>query len=204
MRKPQVLVAVVVLSVALPVWAGYLEDHAAAQAVMQQTTERLFARLSAEAKVYAEDERRLHAMLEEVVLPAVDMQLFSRLALGANWKGASNPQKQRFVKGIQSMLLKSYGKTLLLLLPDVQIEHMSPSPDAPRGKYQLVRTKVVTSENKPPVSIDYTLINREGWKVFDIIVNGTSLARQFRAGFDQEIREVGLEALIERLDKFDS
>ena len=201
-RALRVLVAAAALSVALPTWGEQSDDYAAARAVMQQTTERLLERLRVEAKAYAEDEERLYAVIEEIVLPAVDMQRISRLVLGKHWKTANPSQQQRFVAGFQSMLMKSYGRTLLML-PGMRIEYET-VPGASNKKYQVVRSRVITSDNKPPVSIDYALAAREGWKVFDIIVNGTSMARQFRDGFDQEIRETGFEALLERIGKFNS
>ncbi len=191
------------IAVVLLPGVGQADDNAAARAVMQQTTERLLERLHAEDKLYHEDEQRLYAMLEEVVLPVVDMRLISRLALGGHWKAASESQQQRFVENFRSMLMKSYGKTLLLL-SDVKIEYETPAPGKPQKKYQIVRTKMITSDNKPPLGISYSLIDREGWKVFDIIIDGTSIAKQFRSGFDQEIRETGFDALLDRLSKFDA
>ncbi len=191
---------------ALSAWvgpAGAGDDYAAARAVMQQTTERLLKRLHAEADVYHTDEQRLYRMLEEVVVPAVDMRLISRLVLGAHWDAADALQQQRFVKVFQSMLMKSYGKTLLLM-SDIRVEYEPPLSGEPRKKYQVVRTKVMASSNKPPLSISYSLVDREGWKIFDIIIDGASIARQFRVGFDREIREVGFEALLGRLGKFGS
>ncbi len=179
------------------------DDNAAARAVMQQTTERLLERLHAEDELYHEDEQRLYAMLEEVVLPVVDMLQFSKLVLGKHWKAADESQQQRFVENFQSMLMRSYGKTLLLL-PDIKIEYETPVPGKPQNKYQIVRTKMLTSDNKPPVGISYALADREGWKVFDINIDGTSLVKQFRGSFDQEIRETGVDALLDRLSKFDA
>ena len=197
MKRLCVLITAVMLS------AGVVcaDGHAAARLVMQQAIDRLTQRLDAEAEMYAEDEQRLYLMLEEEVLPVVDMHLIGRLVLGRHWKTAGEAQKKDFIRYFRSMLMKSYGKTLLLL-DDFKVEYEPPLPDDMNKKYQIVRTKVVTSSNRPPLSINYSLIEREGWKMFDIIIDGTSIARQFRTGFDREIREVGLDALIARLSQF--
>ena len=203
MRKMHVLMVAMLLPLCVAQADDNVADYIAAQAVMQRATQQLLDRLKTHFKTYAEDEQRFYRMLEEVVLPVIDMRLISRLVLGAHWKTVNDLQKERFVKNFQMVLMKSYGKTLLLL-PDIHIEYM-PSPareeNQSRKKHQIVNTKIMTSDNKPPLSVNYALKNREGWKVFDIIIDGTSIVRQFRDGFDQEIREVGFNALLERLGK---
>ncbi len=201
-KRMEKLSGALVFAVVLPVCVAQADDAVAARSAMQQVTEQLLARLHTELKTYLEDEKRLYAMLEEVVLPTVDMPLLSRLVLGNHWKTASEFQKRHFVEKFQTMLIRSYGKTLLLL-PDIRIEYEPLAPDEPSKKYQVVRTKVIASDNRAPLSISYSLINREGWKVFDIIIDGSSIARQFRNGFDQEIRETGFDALVARLSQFD-
>ncbi len=182
---------------------GRADGYAEARSAMQQVTDRLLARLHAEEEKYQGDEARLYKMIEDVVLPVIDVRLFSRYALGEYWKSASEPQKQRFIGGFQSMLVKSYGKQLLLL-SDIEIE-VVPDPSLSAGKkYQIVRTKAMLKGNSTPLSVDYLMMDRGGWKVFDIIIDGTSMIKQFRGSFAQEIKETGFEALLARLDGFDS
>lgn len=177
------------------------DDYAEARGVMQQVTDRLLERLRTEDKKYEQDEAHLYEVIENVVLPVVDVRLFSRYALGGHWKSASEPQKLRFIEGFQSMLMKSYGKQLLLL-SDIEIV---PDPSFSAGKkYQVVRTRAILKGNNAPLSVDYLMMNRGEWKVFDIIIDSTSMIKQFRGSFDQEIKETGFEALLVRLDKFDS
>ena len=177
--------------------------YAEAQAVMQRTTRQLLNHLREHIKDYSENEELLYMMLRETVLPVVDTRLISRLVLGTHWKTASKSQQERFAASFQAALIRNYGKALLLL-PDIRIEYIPAAPgERPRKKYQVVRTKVMTSTNQAPLSINYSMINRQGWKVFDIIIDGTSIAKQFRDGFDQEIRETGFEALLMRLENAD-
>lgn len=180
---------------------GLADDYAEARNVMQQATDRLMERLRAEDEKYRQDEVRLYALIRDVVLPVIDVRLFSRYALGEHWKNSSETQKQRFVQGFQSMLIKSYGKQLLLLSG---IEVTSDPPASTKKKYQIVRTRAMLKGNSTPLSIDYLMMNREGWKIVDIIIDSTSMIKQFRGSFGQEIKETGFEALLARLDKFDS
>ena len=192
------LVAVASLATGASLAAGVAraDDAAAAQAVMERTTGRLLEQLHTNAKVYQEDKQRLYAMLEEVVLPVVNVRLISRLTLGPHWKTAGEDQREKFVRFFPAMLMKTYGD--LLLLSRVKILYEPRKPVITGKKYQIVKTRVLTDDGQTPLSMDYSLIDRgEGWQVFDMVGS-------LRSGFDKEIQETGFEALLERLSKFDS
>ena len=49
--------------------------------------------------------------------------------------------------------------------------------------------------------MDYELVKRQaGWLVFNVVIEGVSYVRNFRAEFDSEIRASSLEAVIKRLE----
>ena len=51
------------------------------------------------------------------------------------------------------------------------------------------------------MSVDYELVKRKaGWLVFNVVIEGVSYVRNFRAEFDSEIRSSSLDAVIERLE----
>ena len=52
-----------------------------------------------------------------------------------------------------------------------------------------------------PVPVDYKLRKTAaGWKAWDVIIEGISYVQNFRADFDTEIGQKGLEATIKRLE----
>ena len=49
--------------------------------------------------------------------------------------------------------------------------------------------------------MDYELVERKaGWLVFNVVIEGVSYVRNFRAEMDSEIRETSLDAVIARLE----
>ncbi|MEJ2258812.1 MAG: ABC transporter substrate-binding protein, partial [Woeseiaceae bacterium] len=51
------------------------------------------------------------------------------------------------------------------------------------------------------VSVDYELVRRKaGWLVFNVVIEGVSYVRNFRAELDSEIKGSSLDAVIERLE----
>lgn len=56
-------------------------------------------------------------------------------------------------------------------------------------------------EDGTKVSVDYELVRRNaGWLVFNVIIEGVSYVRNFRAELDAEIKGSSLDAVIERLE----
>ena len=46
------------------------------------------------------------------------------------------------------------------------------------------------------------LLRADGrWRVYDVVIEGVSFASTYRTSFEQEIRQVGIDGLIERLDE---
>jgi len=73
-----------------------------------------------------------------------------------------------------------------------------------RGDATKKRTRVRSSvalDDGTKVSVDYELVKRKaGWLVFNVVIEGVSYVRNFRAELDSEIRATSLDAVIERLE----
>ena len=73
-----------------------------------------------------------------------------------------------------------------------------------RGDDKKKRTRVrstVALDDGSTVSVDYELVKRKaGWLVFNVVIEGVSYVRNFRAELDSEIRASSLEAVIQRLE----
>ena len=74
-----------------------------------------------------------------------------------------------------------------------------------RGDASKPRTKVrstVRLNDGTKVSVDYELVKREsGWLLFNVVIEGVSYVRNYRAELDSEIRSSSLNAAIERLEQ---
>ena len=181
------------------------DELMAAQQVMQRTTDELLRRLNVNFELYVKDARSLYQMIEEVVLPVIDIETFARLTLGKHWQSLGKVQRRGFIESFQSMLIRTYGKRLLLTvdIKNLKIEYIAKEKSDSGKKYQVVGTRVVFGGSETPLSVSYSLIKQDGWRVFDIIIDGTSMARQLRSAYVTEIEESGFDALLERLQKAD-
>jgi phospholipid transport system substrate-binding protein len=69
------------------------------------------------------------------------------------------------------------------------------------AKTVLVKTQILQSGGQP-IAVNYRLAREaEAWKVYDIVIESVSLVTNYRGQFSQEIRQNGLDSLIEKLVK---
>ena len=64
----------------------------------------------------------------------------------------------------------------------------------------FVKSKYIMASGD--IEVNYRLIRKdEGWKVYDIIFDGISLMKNYRADFRQHVNKSGVESLIDNLRK---
>ena len=72
---------------------------------------------------------------------------------------------------------------------------------APTDTDVTVRNQYL-SPGRPPVGVEYSMRKTpEGWKIYDITIEGVSLVLTYRAEFEQISRTSGIDGLIKRLQE---
>ncbi len=190
-------VAALVLVHSTPVYAvGSVEEP---QALIKNTTIKMFAKLKAEKKALDKDPELIYGMVSSIVLPHFDFISMSKWVLGRNWRTASRAQKIGFIKAFRELLVRTYS-VALLEYTDNKIRYKPFRGDLAQNDV-AVKTQVEAGSGGP-VDINYRLHKgKRGWKVYDISVEGVSLIANYRTSFASEVRQKGLDALITRLQK---
>jgi phospholipid transport system substrate-binding protein len=68
--------------------------------------------------------------------------------------------------------------------------------------WSLVQTTLVDQKTNGQLPIEYWLVHKgQRWAVFDVIVEGVSLARNYRAQFDQIIQSSSYDTLLQRVKR---
>lgn len=146
----------------------------------------------------AADRQALYALIDEILLPRFDRRFAAQVVLAKHWRTASDEQKNRFIEGFYHALVRRYADGVLEFDPD----RITVLPY--RGDDTKKRTKVRTTvllDDGSKAAVDYDLVKREsGWLVFNVVVEGVSYVRNFRAELDAEIRESSLDEVISRLE----
>lgn len=143
------------------------------------------------------DMRKISALAEEKILPHFDFERMSRMVLGKNWSKATKEQQQQFVVEFRSLLVRTYASALTKYRNQT-IEY-KPLRAQPTDTDVVVRTQIVQPGGQP-LPIDYSLVKKDdGWKVYDVTIEGVSLVTNYRGQFATEVRQSGMDGLIQRL-----
>lgn len=143
------------------------------------------------------DMRKITALAEEKILPHFDFERMSRMVLGKHWSKASKEQQQQFITEFRSLLIRTYASALSKYRNQT-IEY-KPMRAQPSDTDVTVRTQIVQPGGQP-LPIDYSLIKRDdGWKVYDVVIEGVSLVTNYRGQFSTEVKQSGMDGLIQRL-----
>ncbi|WP_018175364.1 MULTISPECIES: phospholipid-binding protein MlaC [unclassified Thioalkalivibrio] len=170
--------------------------------IIKQSIDEVYEKLRSNEDRAQEDPDFVIGVIEDKILPGVDVEGMSRLVLARHWRDASSEQRERFTKAFKNTLLQAYGVQLADHLDkDIRvIERRSRQDD----RMAVVATEIVMGSGQSNLQVNYRLrpVNGE-WKVFDVEAEGLSFVGNFRNRFNEEINRNGLDALIERLEDGD-
>lgn len=169
------------------------------QLVQQTATSMLDAVASRKAELQ-KDPPALYKLVGDTLLPHFDFARASQLVLGLNWRNATDAQKKAFQDAFYKYLVHSYADALLK--GDYSGHNIQVDPYRPGGNpdQATVKTRVLR-DNGPPVQVDYVLERTpDGWKAFDVVIEGISYVLNYRNQFAPEIQQKGLDELIKRLN----
>ncbi len=144
------------------------------------------------------DRAALYVLIDEVLLPRFDRKFAAQVVLAKHWRTASAEQRERFIDAFYQALLRKYADGLLEFEQDRVT--VLPFRGDLKGKRSKVRSTVLLNDGSK-VAVDYDLVKREsGWLLFNVVIEGISYVRNFRAELDSEIRSSSLDAVIARLE----
>jgi phospholipid transport system substrate-binding protein len=168
------------------------------QELVENSAKRMLAELDKNRPVYAKDPAKLDALVANVLLPNFDSEYSARLVLGQTWRTATPEQRKRFVDAFYHSLLRNYGTALLNFTADKFV--ILPYKGDPSDATATVRTEVKKSSGEN-VPVNFSLRKTpEGWKAWDVVIEGISYVKSFRTDFGAEIQQKGLDEVINRLE----
>ena len=143
------------------------------------------------------DEEFLRDKMNSSVMPKLDIKLMSKIILGKKiWTEMSESQKDDFVEAFQYRMTSTYMKSITAF--DGEKVIFLPYEPGKRENIAYVKSKYLIPGGD--IAVDYRLIKKsEEWKVYDIIFDGISLMKNYRADFREHVSQNGIESLITSL-----
>lgn len=174
-----------------------MASEEAPDALIERLSNEVLETIRKDPQLRAGDTARINALIDEKVLPYVDFEKMTRLAVGRGWRQASEAQRTQLVEGFRTLLIRTYSGALSEV-KDQKIE-MLPLRMNPGDPYVLVRSKVLNPGTEA-VQLDYRLEKTAaGWKIFDINVLGIWLVANYKNQFASTINTSGIDGLIKQL-----
>jgi phospholipid transport system substrate-binding protein len=154
--------------------------------------------LDAHRAEYQKDRKKVRELVDKNMLPYFDTAHSAQLVLAKHWRTATPEQRKRFVEAFYQSLLQNYGEALLEFTPDRL--RILPFQGKPEDTVVTVRSEV-RRDNGTRVPVNYSLRKTpQGWKAYDVTIEGVSYVKSFRTDFASEIEQKGLDAVITRLE----
>jgi phospholipid transport system substrate-binding protein len=173
------------------------QDLGPEQLVKKMTAEVMEA-IKSDKQLAAGDRQKALKLAEEKILPHVDFEEATRLAVGRAWAQATPEQKKRLVQEFRNMLVRTYSNAIGAY--EGQQMKVMPVRMKPGDTEVTVHNQFVRPGAPKPVLVDYTMRKTDkGWKIYDIVVEGVSLVLTYRSEFDAIAKQDGIDGLIKRL-----
>ena len=134
------------------------------------------------------------AALEKVIAKRFDYEEMGKRTLGRTWKKLNAAQQKEFVELFQEFLSNTYAGNV----DGYSGERVEYIKERRKGKFAEVQTKVISEKSE--VRLDYRLLkNSNSWRVYDVVIDGVSLVKNFRGQFARIIKATGFQGLLEKL-----
>jgi phospholipid transport system substrate-binding protein len=167
--------------------------------MLEGVARTMLKELDANRAEYRKDSTKIDALVEKDLLPHFDTEYAARLVLGQHWRDATPEQRKRFISAFYHSMIANYGKSLVDFTGDrlkVFPTKMGSDPDR-----MTVRTEV-KRDNGSIVPVNYSMHRGpDGWKAWDVVIDGISYVKSFREDFGSEIDQKGLDEVITRMEK---
>jgi len=177
---------------------GAADGQPGPREIVQEISGEVLEALQADHERFKADPKALASVVRRHLVPAFDTTYSARLILGRHGRGATKQQISDFAKGVVELLVERYAVGLIDFNSEEQIEIM-PAKGKGSDKLTRVHTRVKLGGGKF-APVDYAFHKtEEGWRVFDVSVEGISYVTTYRSQFAKEIQSKGLQAVIDRL-----
>lgn len=191
----------ILLALAFSSWQLQAQSVDAKQppaAFIEQVTAQTLDVVKKDKAAQAGDRTAIERLIDQYVLPYVNFEKTTRLATGRHWRDASEKQRADLVDAFKGTLIRTYSGSLDNV-DNLSAINVGPFRGDPSANDVVVRSTIV-QRNGPEVAVDYRMENTpQGWKIYDLNVEGIWLIQNYRNQFSQVINQKGFDGLIETL-----
>jgi len=171
----------------------------APDALAKSVTDEVLAIVRADKEIQSGNRRKVLDLVEAKIVPHFNFTHMTQLAMGRNWRQASPEQQKVLVEQFRALLVRTYTAAFTQYRNET-VEYR-PARMRP-GDTDVVVQSFINRPGGQPVAVDYSMEKTgEGWKVYNVKIEGVSLVENYRNTFNTEIQKSGVEGLIRTLSE---
>lgn len=161
---------------------------------VRQTVEGVISLLTDERYKAEEQHEVRRQFIVEVIDRRFNFELMSQLALGDTWAERSKAEQTEFTRLFSDLLKTTYIRRI----ESYSDEKVSFDKQVIKNDLGMVYTSF--QKNNSEFSLIYKLKKAENdWYVYDVIIEGASIIKQYRRQFSQIIEQENFQGLMKRL-----
>jgi len=184
------------MALALPARA---QQDLGPEELVRKVTQDVLDAIRSDKQLAAGDKQKALKLAEEKVLPLIDFEEAARLAVGRAWAQATPEQRKKLVEEFRKMLVRTYSNAISAY--EGQTMKVLPVRMKPGDTEVTVHNQYIRAGGTP-LPVDYQMHKTsQGWKIYDITVEGVSLVLTYRSEFDAVVKQSGIDGLIKRLEE---
>jgi phospholipid transport system substrate-binding protein len=163
----------------------------------KSVTDDVLAIIRADKDIQAGNQKKVYELIENKVLPYFNFTSMTRLAMGRNWSQASAEQRKQLTAEFRALLVRTYA-TAFTQYKNQSVEYRPLKLAA--ADTDVVVKSFIKQPGGQPVAVDYSMEKTDqGWKVYNVKIEGISLVENYRNTFNAEIQKSGVDGLIKTL-----
>ena len=133
-------------------------------------------------------------MVKTIVRARFDYESMSQVILAANWRKATEAQREQFITLFRELLEQTYYSAM----DSYTNQQVRMGRERLKGKLANVQTFIVASNKELPVSYKLRYRN-DDWYAYDVAVDGVSLVSNYRTSFRNLVKTKGMDGLLAEL-----
>ena len=196
MKTLKKLLALMIVASALVAHAAPV-DSEAPDILIKRVSQEVLDLAKTDKQIQAGNQQRIMEVVQAKVIPYVDFQRMTSMAVGRFWREATPEQQTALTAEFRTLLIYTYSGAVTQIR-NQRLDFKPMRGDLKDGEVE-VRSMVLQPRGEP-IQLNYRLEKTPtGWKIFDVNILGAWLVETYKGSFATEIGKSGIDGLIKTL-----
>lgn len=179
--------------------AGPPPASSSPMAELKRSNEKLDKILSKKSPNWSPEADAQRSEVRKLVGTFLDYGELAKRSLARHWETLTPKQRDEFVNTLRELVERSYLKQVHGN-PNYQIKYEKETKEG--NEATVIGTlHTVARGKKVKVALEYKLLWKDHWLVYDVVTDEQSMLENYRAEFNKIINKEGFDALLKRMKK---